>query len=69
LEFASQDDRALLTLNRKHFIRLHNSSIEHSGIVVCRVDVDFERLAIRIDSQLRSEPDLNGKLLRVNRPC
>jgi hypothetical protein len=23
LEFATQDDRALLTLNRKHFIRLH----------------------------------------------
>ena len=38
LEFAAQDDRALLTLNRKHFIRLHHQGVEHTGIVACTVD-------------------------------
>jgi predicted nuclease of predicted toxin-antitoxin system len=28
LEFAMQDDRVLLTLNRKHFIRLHHRQNE-----------------------------------------
>ena len=41
LEFAAQDDRALLTLNRKHFIRLHRTGAEHAGIVVCTFDPDF----------------------------
>ncbi len=54
LEFAAQDDRALLTLNRKHFIRLHNSDAEHCGIIVCSVDVDSLAFANRIDAQLQT---------------
>jgi predicted nuclease of predicted toxin-antitoxin system len=68
LEFAIQDDRALLTLNRKHFIRLHSELSDHAGIVVCTFDPDFQRQALRIDSTLRSRSDLHGQLLRVNRP-
>lgn len=68
LEYATQDDRALLTLNRKHFIRLHNSDREHTGIIVCSVDVDFVEMANRIDRALAAEADLHRKLLRVNRP-
>ena len=32
LAFASADNRAVLTLNRKHFIHLHSSNPEHNGI-------------------------------------
>jgi len=69
LEFATQDDRALLTLNRKHFIRMHHQGIEHAGIVACTVDPDFLGQAQRIVAAIGTEPSLHGKLLRVNRPA
>ena len=69
LEFAAQDDRALLTLNRKHFIRLHNQQVDHAGIIACTFDPDFAAQAQRIDGAIASAGDMKGKLLRVNRPA
>jgi hypothetical protein len=68
LEFASQDDRALLTLNRKHFIRLHRQSSDHAGIIACTFDPDFTAQAGRIHNAIVSAGDLRGQLIRVNRP-
>lgn len=68
LAFASQAERILLTLNRKHFIRLHNEDDEHGGIVVCTFDADFVALAERIHEVLEAHPDMTGRLVRVNRP-
>jgi hypothetical protein len=34
LAFAVNDERILLTLNRKHFIRLHALKPNHAGIIV-----------------------------------
>jgi len=36
LAFAIAEERAVLTINRKHFIRLHRLQPEHAGIIVCR---------------------------------
>jgi hypothetical protein len=69
LEFAVQDDRALVTLNRKHFIRLHATAPEHAGIIVCTYDPDFAGQAARIHEAISNEGDLKSKLLRVNRPA
>ncbi len=41
LAFAIAEGRALLTLNRKHFIYLHNANAEHAGIIACTFDLDF----------------------------
>jgi predicted nuclease of predicted toxin-antitoxin system len=68
LEFASQDDRALVTLNRKHFIRLHHQVAAHAGIIVCTFDADFAALAQRIHEAIGGLTELQGQLLRVNRP-
>lgn len=68
LEFATRNLRAVLTLNRKHFVRLHQSHSTHAGIVVCTFDADFARQAARIDEAIREFDSLNGILLRVNRP-
>lgn len=35
LAFALQQERAVLTINRKHFIALHRTSPTHAGIIVC----------------------------------
>jgi len=68
LSFALNEERALLTLNRKHFIQLHKKRPDHAGIIVCSFDADFIALAQRIHAAIRSEPSLSGRLIRVNRP-
>lgn len=69
LAFAVTANRALLTLNRKHFVRLHRASQDHNGIIACTFDADFPALARRIDALLREEGSLAGQLIRVNRPA
>ena len=68
LAFAISLGRAVLTLNRQHFIRLHRQQPVHAGIVVCTYDPDFVRQAVRIHALLESQPHLADQLLRVNRP-
>ncbi len=68
LEFANENGRALLTLNRRHFVRLHETHPRHAGIVVCTFDPDFAGQARRIHAAITSTPDLAGKLIRVSRP-
>jgi len=67
LEMASADGRAIVTLNRKHFVQLHAKQPSHAGIVVCTFDPDFEGQAHRIHDALKSLPQLTGQLVRVNR--
>ena len=68
LAFAVEKDRAVLTLNRKHFIRLHKERSAHAGIIVCSVDSDFVSQARRIHAAIESQEELSGQLIRVNRP-
>jgi hypothetical protein len=67
LEFAWQDDRALLTFNRRHFIRLHNLHPDHAGIIACTVDPDFNALAARIHAAIQDTGVLQEQLIRINR--
>ncbi len=69
LDFASGDNRAVLTLNRKHFVRLHNTSSDHAGIVACTVDLDFAGQAVRIHEAVESRDSLDEELVRINRPA
>ena len=68
LAFAIAEQRVLLTINRKHFIRLHRQKPDHTGIIVCTFDLDFTALAQRIHAALEAQSDPNGHLFRVNRP-
>jgi hypothetical protein len=68
LAFSVAEKRVLLTINRKHFIRLHRQKPEHSGIIVCTFDLDFAALAQRIHDALVAQSDTNGHLIRINRP-
>ena len=68
LALANDEDRAVLTLNRRHFIRLHNNSAAHAGIIVCTFDPNFLAQAGRIDQAIESQETLRGCLVRVNRP-
>jgi sugar phosphate isomerase/epimerase len=59
--------RAVLTFNRRHFIRLHMQSSAHAGIIVC-TDAAAMALATRIDRAIQADPNLACKLIRINRP-
>ncbi|MGE5341939.1 MAG: DUF5615 family PIN-like protein [Candidatus Omnitrophota bacterium] len=67
LLYAISEQRALVTLNRKHFIQLHKEKPYHYGIIVCSFDPDFIGQADRIHESVQSEEPLLGKLIRVNR--
>lgn len=67
LDFACADGRAVITMNRMHFIKLHSRRSEHSGIIVCTYDADFSRQAQRIHETINGVSLVN-RLLRVNRP-
>lgn len=68
LTFARNESRILLTLNRKHFIRLHNVQPNHAGIIACSFDIDFVGQAHRIHKTISSQHQIPGQLIRINRP-
>ena len=67
LNFATSLERGVLTLNRKHFVRLHQSGQLHCGIIVCTYDPDFAQQAREIDRELQTTGNLSQKLIRINR--
>lgn len=67
LKLSSDNGRALMTLNRRDFVRLHRASADHAGIVVCSFDLDFERQAARIRVAIAGRSSLSRQLIRVNR--
>jgi len=68
LAFAGAEARILITLNRKHFVRLHQTHADHTGIIVCTFDPDFKALAQRVHAALMAQPQMAGRLVRINRP-
>ena len=68
LAFAISQNRAVLTKNRRDFIRLHLQQPNHTGIIVCTDNRDVEELATRIHDAISNEEDLRERLIRVNRP-
>ena len=68
LAFAVNQNRIVLTLNRKHFTGLHNKDNNHAGIIVCTFDPDATAMAVRIDTALKAEPEMKSHLIRINRP-
>ena len=66
LEFAASQQRVVVTLNRRHFVKLHLEQVPHAGIVAYSVDLDYAALAVRIDAGLLE--NMTQQLVRVNRP-
>ena len=68
LQDGAAHGRAVMTLNRKHFRRLHAQSASHAGIVLCTYDPDFVGQARRIHESLPVRETMNGRLIQVYRP-
>ena len=65
--FATREQRAVLTINRRDFIALHQANPAHAGIIVCTQDPDTDRQVQRIDESVRPLDSLAGMLIRINR--
>ena len=68
LAFALASKRAVITFNRRHFVRLHARAPSHFGILVCSRDPNVIALADRIDRAISVPASLQNRLIRVNRP-
>ncbi|MBE9211971.1 DUF5615 family PIN-like protein [Plectonema cf. radiosum LEGE 06105] len=68
LTFASSNERVVLTLNRRDFKRLHRSTYNHAGIIICTDDADRNGLAERINIAIVTSEPLVGTLISVVRP-
>jgi predicted nuclease of predicted toxin-antitoxin system len=68
LALAVSDNRAVLTLNRRHFRSLHYRDPNHRGIIICTKDDDFLGQAHRIHAALQAAPDHRRQLIRIYRP-
>ena len=66
--FAIAQQRIVITLNRRHFARLHREQPEHPGIIACTEDRDYGGLANRINAAIEQAGDLAGQLIRIYRP-
>lgn len=69
LAYAISQKRAILTINRDDFIRLHRRNSQHFGIVVCTNNRNWEQFAARIDEAVTTEQNLEAKLIRVVCPA
>ena len=67
LLFATQNERAVITLNRWDFIQLHARIPGHAGVVVCTQDPDTNGQATRIHEAILGAGSLKGNLIRVTR--
>lgn len=65
---ATEINRALLTLNRLDFKRLHSQMPVHAGIVICTEDPDRIGQAQCVAASIAAAGELGGQLIRVYRP-
>jgi hypothetical protein len=68
LNRASELGRAVLTLNRLDFKRLHVHVPDHAGIIICTEDPDRVGQAKRVAEAVEKAGVLSGQLIRIYRP-
>jgi predicted nuclease of predicted toxin-antitoxin system len=65
LAFATASDRAVISQNRRDFIRLHRQNPNHAGIIVCSKNLDWDGFTAIIYQVLGNYEILTGELVRI----
>ncbi len=68
LNFAHEQQRVVITLNREDFISLHKQSQQHSGIIICKEDRDYKSQSQKISEFLiNNTQPLRCRLIRIKK--
>src|SRR6266568_4032474 len=65
VEIASDHREATATENANHFELIHQTKKDHKGIIICKVTKEYSRMAKEIDTTIKENIPLHGKLLHV----
>jgi hypothetical protein len=67
INYATQNNLAVITFNRDDFIELHNHNIQHSGIVICKTDRDYQGQINFLHEYLQTQNSLLNRLIRIKK--
>jgi predicted nuclease of predicted toxin-antitoxin system len=67
LAYATEQNRAVITLNRKDFIQIHRSGVTHCGIIICKDDRDYSGQVNVLHHYLQFQANLHNHLIRVQK--
>ena len=67
LDYATQSNFAVITFNRDDFIELHNNGVQHSGIIVCETDRDYQGQIDCLHNYLQTQDNLLNRLIRIKK--
>lgn len=67
LNFATRSNLAVITFNRDDFIELHNNGIQHSGIIICKTDRDYQGQVDFLNEYLQNQASLINRLIRIKK--
>lgn len=67
LATATRLDRTVLTCNRRDFIKLHYSGVNHRGIILCKDPEDFVDVGSFLHEYFITQSSFVDRLLRVLR--
>jgi predicted nuclease of predicted toxin-antitoxin system len=66
LDYATLNDRSVITFNRDDFVALHRNEVNHAGIIICKDDRDYLGQAQSLHDYLAAQVDrLHNRLIRV----
>jgi hypothetical protein len=55
-------------MNRRDFIRLHTQIPQYQGIIICRSNTDWEKIAKAIHNYLCQLESIERQLIRIKLP-
>jgi hypothetical protein len=67
LDYATLNDRSVITFNRDDFVALHRKGVNHAGIIICKDDRDYLGQAQVLHDYLETQDRLHNRLIRVQR--
>jgi uncharacterized protein with PIN domain len=66
MAFAVEEQRILVTINRKDFIQIHKKTPIHAGIIICTENRNREEFAQKIHEIINTQ-NLENQIIRVYR--
>jgi predicted nuclease of predicted toxin-antitoxin system len=67
LNYATINNLAVITFNRDDFIELHNNNTQHSGIIICKTDRDYQGQIDFLHEYLQNQNSLINRLIRIKK--